>query len=230
MRSEVFLPTPGIAVSRARSPRSIARTSSCGSMPDSTASASFGPMPLMPISRSNSSCSSGGREPVQRQRVLADVRVDAQRDLAARVAEAVERRQRNGDVVADAVDVDHDAIRLLLENAGRAGARSRPCGPVAAPARGLARAARPSPRRTAARAMARAGGCECTWQMATASASAASCGDGTAGSRAAASPSAAPACFSARPYPTTARLISAGVYSTTGRPASTAASIATPRA
>ena len=63
MRSDVFLPTPGIAVSRATSPRSIARTSSCGSMPDSTASASFGPMPLTPISRSNRSSSSSVANP-----------------------------------------------------------------------------------------------------------------------------------------------------------------------
>ena len=47
IRSAVFLPTPGIAVSRATSPRSMARISSRGSMPESTASASFGPMPLI---------------------------------------------------------------------------------------------------------------------------------------------------------------------------------------
>ena len=57
------------------------------------------------------------REPVEQQRVLAHVRVNAQRDLAARLAEAVERRQRHEDVVADAVDVDDDAVRMLLENA-----------------------------------------------------------------------------------------------------------------
>ena len=74
-------------------------------------------MPLTLISRSKSSCSSACREAVQRQRVLAHVRVDAQRDLAARIAEPVEGRQRHGHVVADAVHVDDDAIGLFLENA-----------------------------------------------------------------------------------------------------------------
>ena len=46
MRSAVFLPMPGIATRRATSPRGSRRTSSRGSMPDNTASASFGPMPL----------------------------------------------------------------------------------------------------------------------------------------------------------------------------------------
>ena len=41
----------------------IARTSSPGSIPDRTASASFGPMPLMEISRSNRSCSSAEAKP-----------------------------------------------------------------------------------------------------------------------------------------------------------------------
>jgi hypothetical protein len=66
--------------------------------------------------------------------------------------------------------------------------------------------------------------------MATASASAASCGDGTADSPSSSLTICCTCGFSARPWPTTARLISAGVYSKTGTPASTAASIATPRA
>ena len=74
-------------------------------------------MPLMPISRSKSSCSSRVAKSVERQRVLADVRVDPQRDLGAGVAEPVEGRQRHRHVVADAADVDDDAIRLLVENA-----------------------------------------------------------------------------------------------------------------
>ena len=35
------------------------------------------------------------REAVERELILAHVRVDAQRDVAARLAEAVERRQRH---------------------------------------------------------------------------------------------------------------------------------------
>ena len=57
-----------------------------------------------------------GRKPVERQRVLADVRVNAQRDLAARLAETVEGRERHEDVVADAGHVDDQAIRMLLED------------------------------------------------------------------------------------------------------------------
>ena len=84
-------------------------------MPDSTDSASFGPMPLTAISRSNRSCSSARREPEQRDLILAHVRVDAQRHGAAGLAGLVERRQRHLHVVADAVDVDDQAARVLLE-------------------------------------------------------------------------------------------------------------------
>src|SRR5260221_13476790 len=70
----------------------------------------------------------------------------------------------------------------------------------------------------------------CTWQMATARASAASWGAGAA-SRPSNNLIIAPTCaFSARPKPTTARLISAGEYSATVSPAWDAASSATPRA
>ena len=57
------VPTPGIAVSRAMSACSMARNSSSGSMPDSTASATLGPMPLTPISRSKRSCSRAVKNP-----------------------------------------------------------------------------------------------------------------------------------------------------------------------
>ena len=63
MRSAVFLPTPGMRVRRATSSRWIAVTSSRGSMPESTASASFGPMPLTAIRRSNTVSSSGVAKP-----------------------------------------------------------------------------------------------------------------------------------------------------------------------
>src|SRR3954464_4722695 len=68
------------------------------------------------------------------------------------------------------------------------------------------------------------------WQIATASASEASCGDGTA-SRPSSSLIIWPTCcFSARPKPTTARLISAGVYSAIETPRPAPASSAAPRA
>jgi len=52
-----------MAVSRARSLRWMAATRSRGSMPDSTDNASFGPMPLTAIRRSNIACSSAVANP-----------------------------------------------------------------------------------------------------------------------------------------------------------------------
>ena len=54
-----------------------------------------------------------GGEPIQRQRIFADVRVNAQRYLAAVVSETIKRRKRNRDVVPHAIHVDHYAIGLL---------------------------------------------------------------------------------------------------------------------
>ena len=86
-------------------------------MPESTASASFGPMPLIAISRSKTVCSSGVAKPKSASLILAHVRVDAQRDLGAGLAGDVERRERHGDVVADTADVDDHAIGMFLEHA-----------------------------------------------------------------------------------------------------------------
>src|SRR5688572_28186825 len=167
------------------------------------------------------------RESVQGQGILTDMSVNTQRDVAAFVTQAVKGRERNRHVIADAVDVDHNAVRLLLGdppaqvgNHVRAGRYRRQLVPLPAPS---ALAARTT--------VAASGGVwQCTRQMATASASAASCGDGTAASPRSSLTICWTCGLSARPYPTTARLISAGVYSTTGSPACAAASIATPRA
>ena len=102
-------------VSRATSADEIARTSSAGSMPESTASASFGPMPLTEISRSKSGELERRGEAEELQRVFADVRVDAQRHAPARLADGVERRQRHDDVVADAADVDDEPLHVFFE-------------------------------------------------------------------------------------------------------------------
>src|SRR5581483_10985113 len=91
-------------------------------------------------------------------------------------ADVVERRQRHVDVVADAVDVDEDAIGMFVEDApseerdhpidgGRYCRQERACGAFRDPGSGIRDPA---------------GGIECKWQMATASASEASCGVGTA--------------------------------------------------
>ena len=87
MRSAVFLPTPGMRVSRATSCVRIARISSAGSIPDSTASASFGPMPLIADQPLEQILFERRGEAVERDDVLAHVRVDAQRHRRARLAE-----------------------------------------------------------------------------------------------------------------------------------------------
>ena len=56
------------------------------------------------------------RETIKRDRVFAHVRVDAQRELAAGVADAVERGQRHEHVVPDAADVDRDSVGMFFEN------------------------------------------------------------------------------------------------------------------
>ena len=85
-------------------------------MPDSTAIASFGPMPLMRDQPLEQLLLERGEKSVQLQRVLAHVRVDAQRDLGAVVADVVVGGQRHVHLVADALHVDDDPVRLLVED------------------------------------------------------------------------------------------------------------------
>ena len=131
MRSDVFLPTPGMAVSRARSPRSIARTSSGGSMPgqhrerELRADAADADQPLEQLLLERR------REAVERQRILAHVRVNAQRDLAAGLAEPVERRQRERRRRSRRRRRRRRSGSDASRGSGRADARSRP---VVAPA------------------------------------------------------------------------------------------------
>ena len=86
-------------------------------MPDNTASASFGPMPLTAIKRSKIGELERGGEPEQRQLILANVRVHAQRDLSASVAGSVERRERHRHVVAHAADIDDHPVGMFFEHA-----------------------------------------------------------------------------------------------------------------
>ena len=150
-------------------------------MPDSTAIASFGPMPLIADQPLEQLPFEVGEESIQLQRVLAHVRVDAQRDLAPLLADVVEGRQRDVHFVPDALHVDDDPVRLLVEHAAaeksRSSVRRRT---VLAPGLRGATAARSARRGSAiVRRVRRAGRRrECRWQMATASASAASCGVG----------------------------------------------------
>ena len=124
MRSAVFLPMPGIRVSRWTSPPRIALVRSAAASPDSTVIASFGPMPLTPISFSNSIFSSAVRNPNKRDRVLANVRVDLQLDFLPGVRQRRIRGDGDGDVVPDTVDIHDDLVGPLFKQARRAGWRS----------------------------------------------------------------------------------------------------------
>ena len=55
-----------------------------------------------------------GQKAVQLQRVFAHVRVNTQSDVRACLAGVVKRRQRNVDLVANALDVDDQSVRLLV--------------------------------------------------------------------------------------------------------------------
>ena len=112
------------------------------------------------------------------QRILANVRVDSQRHTRAWLTDGVKRRERHLDVVADAAHVDDEPLHVFFEErAGQMGDHGA-CRRDSAESgtwRQLVR--RRDPRvRASNRAI---GPCECAWQIATASASAASCGAGT---------------------------------------------------
>ena len=65
-----------------------------------------------------------GREPEELKRVLADVGVHAQRDVAAHVADRGERGQRHVHFVADSACFNDDPRGMLLEAPVHAAARS----------------------------------------------------------------------------------------------------------
>ena len=84
-------------------------------MPERIEIASLGPTPETAISRSKRACSVVGQEAEERERVLAHVGVGEQRDVAARVADAIEGAEGDRDAIADARHVDDDLLRLLPE-------------------------------------------------------------------------------------------------------------------
>ena len=94
MRSAVFLPIPGMRVSRATSFPRIAPTISSAAMPLRIVIASFGPIPLTVISFSNSSFSDGTQKSVERNQIFAHVRMNVQRNLGADRRKLGERRAR----------------------------------------------------------------------------------------------------------------------------------------
>ncbi len=84
MRRAVFLPIPGMSEIRATSVRRTASSSSAGSIPERMFSASFGPIPEMPMSFRKSLLLRGRREPEEGEGVVRHVGVDEQLDLGAR--------------------------------------------------------------------------------------------------------------------------------------------------
>ena len=192
---------PGIAWNRFTSSRAIARRSSAGVEPETIASATFGPTPFTPSSELEELALVGRREAVQLQRVLADDGVHLDRDLA--VAEAVHRRRRVHEV-ADAVDVDDERLADAARRRGRAAARSRRDRPL-----------QRRRERMADRDRERVGG--------------------VVRRRTSSRPRIAftifPTCsLSARPYPQTACLTTAGAYSAHATPTDDAATSTAPRA
>ena len=86
-----LLPDPGDRLEARVSPSAIARRSSAAGEPETTASATFGPIPLTVSSCMNSSRSDGVGEPVELQRVLAHVEIGLDGDLVPRPRRAAAR-------------------------------------------------------------------------------------------------------------------------------------------
>src|SRR6202034_257703 len=154
-----------------------------------------------------------GREPIQHVCVLAPHQVGQQPHLLADRRQAIERRHRRLELVAEAADVHRELRRCLGGKPPAHRADHRPACPTRVT---------PAARTSAARRRV------CAWQTATASASAAS-----ADNRSPMPSNALTMCatwnFSAAPEPTSASLIARGAYSNTGIPPGTAHSAA-PRA
>ena len=119
MRSAVFLPIPGIAWNRAESRSAIARWSSAGDALETTASATFGPMPLTPEELHEERALRRVGEAVELESVLADVEVRLDRHLGRAVG-APQHARRRADEVPDARDVDDEPVdRATRGNAAK---------------------------------------------------------------------------------------------------------------
>src|SRR5277367_989349 len=163
----------------------------------------LGAHPLHALQQAEPIALGEGEKAEQPERVLAHLRFDMQRHGLAEGGERAQGAGRSGDEIADAADVDDQAVFVDL---------------VEEPFQ-LADHAAPRARRCWA------------WQIAAASASAAAA-SGERASLAGSSilTIIATCCFSAWPTPTTVFLIRLAAYSATGRPPSESAASATPRA
>ena len=150
---------PGIFVSRPLSCSLTARFTSATLMPESTASAVRAPTPEILRSCRNKRALAFGEEAVELVRVLAHDEMREQRHVRPGRRQLVERAHRHVELVAHAMHVDHDLRRLLRDELA-----GEPPDHTSLPwcTRKPAVATRPRP-------------CPpCAWQIAQASASAAS--------------------------------------------------------
>ena len=132
-------------------------------------------MPLILISRRNARRSVSRAEAEEKMRILAHDEMREQRDLVAHIGQVVERAHRHVDLVGDALDVEQNLRRILFdERAGEASYHGRGSMRTGALSHALIQQA------AAAHAVATPGACRakpsppCAWQIAHASASAAS--------------------------------------------------------
>ena len=115
MRSAVFLPMPGMRVSAVTSPVCTCRANSSTLTPDSTASAIFAPMPLTRLHVAEQPALALAQEAVQRDAVFLLRVMGEQRHFATEFGQVVEGAHRRFEFVADAVDVDDQPRRLLVD-------------------------------------------------------------------------------------------------------------------
>src|SRR5229473_4468186 len=153
------------------------------------------------------------REAVQRVRILAHDEVREQAQRLAGCRQLVERAHRHIELVGDAADIDQHLRRVL-----RGEPPGEPADQTSLPFRTRKPFVESAPSLL-----------PWAWQIAQASASAAS-GAGSPGSASRRRTMCCTCLFLAWPLPTTDCLTCSAVYSATGRPASTAAQMAVPRA
>ncbi len=74
---------------------------------------SFGPIPLTEINFKKQLAFACGLETEKLQRIFAHVSVDTKLNSRTEIFEVVKSRERNGDFIADAADVDNHGSRLF---------------------------------------------------------------------------------------------------------------------
>ena len=117
MRSAVFLPTPGTATRRRTSCRRSASTSSVGRDSREHRQGHAGADAGHAEEEEEERALPLRQEAVEREGVLADVRVDPEGRRALLLRQLVERRERDVDEVADAGHVQEDLVRRLRREA-----------------------------------------------------------------------------------------------------------------